>query len=587
MIRQNRIQATLALTLAVLFFAASAKSASKREAAAQQYRKAAQLYEDLLAVPAPELRLRQYQLVVNALRKVHLTDPSSGYSDDSLLRLGEVYHKMAERFSEQQYRDRAIETYEFLAREYPHSKHNGTARTMAANLGGGVVSPASSASPAGDPASQAQPTVAATAALSDEDHAAGKVVNHSERSDSRRVAAISEIRHHSYSDGTRVVLQMDGRTSLKYERLKRPDRLYIDLFGSRLADRLIKGRQLKINDSLLSTARLAQNRNNKSRIVLDLRNPVSFDAFWLDGPIRLVIDIRAAGAPRAERTVLALHPESPREPAPTQSRTLGRAPAAPRAADATAAGRLSLTRALGLKLERVLIDAGHGGHDTGSIGRGGLKEKDVVLDIALRLGKLVQERLGAEVIQTRTDDNFVPLERRTQIANERKVDLMISIHCNSAPSSKVRGIETYYLNFTSDSWELSVASLENAAASSSVHELEDLVSKIALEEKIEESRDFATKVQAKLHAGVSRHSSSIRNRGIRKAPFVVLIGAEMPAVLAEIAFISNRTDETLLGKASFRQEIAEHLYSGIADYARSLGTLTVKRSLAAGSAQRD
>ena len=584
MIRQNRIQATLALALAVLFFAVSAKSASKREAAAQQYRKAAQLYEDLLAVPAPELRLRQYQLVVNALRKVHLTDPSSGYCDDSLLRLGEVYHKMAERFGEQQYRDRAIETYKFLAREYPHSKHNGTARTMAANLGGGAVS---QASPASNTASQAQPTVAASAALSDEDHAAGKVVNHSERSLSRRVAAISEIRHHSYSDGTRVVLQMDGRTSLKYERLKRPDRLYIDLFGSRLADRLIKGRQLKINDSLLSTARLAQNRNNKSRIVLDLRNPVSFDAFWLDGPIRLVIDIRAAGAPRAERTVLALHPESPREPAPTQSPTLGRAPAAPRAADATAAGRLSLTRALGLKLERVLIDAGHGGHDTGSIGRGGLKEKDVVLDIALRLGKLVQERLGAEVIQTRTDDNFVPLERRTQIANERKADLMISIHCNSAPSSKVRGIETYYLNFTSDSWELSVASLENAAASSSVHELEDLVSKIALEEKIEESRDFATKVQAKLHAGVSRHSSSIRNRGIRKAPFVVLIGAEMPAVLAEIAFISNRTDETLLGKASFRQEIAEHLYSGIADYARSLGTLTIKRSLAAGSAQRD
>ena len=151
----------------------------------------------------------------------------------------------------------------------------------------------------------------------------------------------------------------------------------------------------------------------------------------------------------------------------------------------------------------------------------------------------------------------------------------------------MRGIETYYLNFTSDSWELSVASLENAAANRSVHELESLVSKIALEEKIEESRDFATKVQSRLHAGVSKYSSGIRDRGIRKAPFVVLIGAEMPAILTEIAFISNSKDEALLRKSSFRQEVAEYLYSGIADYASSLGTLTNRRSLSAGSAQRD
>ncbi|MCY4188809.1 MAG: N-acetylmuramoyl-L-alanine amidase, partial [Bryobacterales bacterium] len=372
-----------------------------------------------------------------------------------------------------------------------------------------------------------------------------------------------------------IVLQVDGRTALKYDRLKGPDRLYIDLFGSRVADALGAGRHLAVNDRLLSAARLAQNRNNKSRIVLDLRSAVSFDAFWLDNPGRLVIDVRSAGTPRAERTVLALSPQQPP------------APLAPRAAAATVAGRLSLTRALGLKLDKVLIDAGHGGHDTGTIGAGGLREKDIVLDVALRLGKLVEERLGAEVIQTRTDDTFVGLEKRTQIANAQGADLMISIHCNAAPQSSVRGIETYYLNFTSDSWELSVASLENAAANRSVHELESLVSKIALEEKIEESRDFATKVQSKLHAGVSKHSSGIRDRGIRKAPFVVLIGAEMPAILTEIAFLSNSKDEALLRKPSFRQEVAEYLYSGIADYANSLGLLTNRRSLSAGSAQRD
>lgn len=585
MIRQDRFFAALALGLAALLSTVAAEAASKRETAAKHYRKAAQLYEDLQSVPAPELGLRQYQLVVNSLRKVHLTDPSSGYCDDSLLHLAEVYRKMAERFGEEQYRDRAVETYAFLAREYPHSKHNQTARAMAAKLGAGPGASSTLASQPPDGAAQAPQATAGTAAaaLSDEEHAAGKVINPSGPPVARGVAAISGIRHHSYADGTRVVLETDRKAALKYDWLKRPDRLYIDLFSSRLADSLIKGRQLEINDRLLSKARLAQNRNNKSRIVLDLRTAVSFDAFWLEGPVRLVVDVRAAGTPRAERTVLALSPARVQRPEapPAQS------PEAPRAADVTAAGRFSLTRALGLKLERVLIDAGHGGHDTGSIGRGGLLEKDVVLDIALRLGRLVEERLAAEVIQTRTGDTFVPLEERTKIANERKADLMISIHCNSAPSSRVRGIETYYLNFTSDSWELGVAAFENAAASRSIHELEDLVSKIALEEKIEESRDLATRVQARLHAGVSKHSSSIRNRGVRKAPFVVLIGAEMPAVLAEIAFMSNRADEALLGKSSFRQEVAEHLYSAIADYASSLGTLTVTRSLSAGSSQRD
>lgn len=583
MIRQNRFRAALALGLAVLLSTVAAEAASKRETAAKHYRKAAELYQDLQNVPVPELGLRQYQLVVNSLRKVHLTDPSSGYCDDSLLRLAEVYSKMAERFEEDQYRDRAIETYAFLAREYPHSKHNQTAREMAAKLGSGPGAPSTLASQPPDGAGQPPQATAGTAALSDEEHAAGKVTNPSGPPAAGGIAAISGIRHHSYADGTRVVVETDRKAALKYDWLKRPDRLYIDLFSSRLADSVIKGRQLEINDRLLSKARLAQNRNNKSRIVLDLRAAVSFDAFWLEGPVRLVIDVRAAGTPRAGRTVLALSPARVQPPEAPRAQS----PETPRAADVTAAGRFSLTRALGLKLERVLIDAGHGGHDTGSIGRGGLLEKDVVLDIALRLGRLVEERLAAEVIQTRTGDTFVPLEERTRIANERKADLMISIHCNSAPSSRVRGIETYYLNFTSDSWELGVAAFENAAASRSIHELEDLVSKIALEEKIEESRDLATRVQARLHAGVSRHSSSIRDRGVRKAPFVVLIGAEMPAVLAEIAFMSNRTDEALLGKSSFRQEVAEYLYSAIADYASSLGTPTVTRSLSAGSSQRD
>ena len=574
---QNRLRAPAAAVAAILLCTTAGSAASKRATAERYYHSAHQLYQDLKLVPPLEMGLQQFELVAGALQKVHRTDPSSGYCDDALLQLAEVYQQMADRFDDAKYRDKAIATYEFLARDYPQSKHRQQAQTLAASLkaGGNQLAAAGrQQTTAAHKAPVAAAAAVADAALSDSAHAAGDLINPPTPLEPGRTTAISEIRHHSYDDGTRIVLHMDGKTPLKYNRLKGPERLYIDLFGSRVSDHLIKGKKVEINDQLLSTARLAQNRNNKARMVLDVRRGVSFDAFWLENPGRLVIDVRAAGTQRAPRTLAALDP--------TQE-----IPASPRAADATEAGRLSLTRALGLKLDRILIDAGHGGHDTGSIGPGGLREKDVVLDIAQRLGKLVQERLGAEVIQTRASDTFVPLEERTKIANERGADLMISIHCNSAPSSKVRGIETYYLNFTSDEWELSVASLENAAASRSIHELADLVSKIALEEKIEESREFATKVQDRLHAGVSKHSSAIRNRGIRKAPFVVLIGAEMPAVLAEIAFISNKTDEAFLRKSSFRQEVAQHLFDGISAYAASLGVVTMRRSLSPGSAQRD
>ena len=412
-------------------------------------------------------------------------------------------------------------------------------------------------------------------ALSDSAHKAGATTQPpGQLAPNKSLVPISAIRHHSYEDGTRIVLEMSGKTALKYDRLRNPSRLYIDLFGSRMSDDLIRGIQLEIRDPLLATARLAQNRGNKARLVLDLRRSVSFDAFWLSEPTRLVIDIRDSSAPRAPRTLQAL--------AGTPV-----TPVAPRAAATTADGKHSLTRALGLKLDRILVDAGHGGHDTGSVGRGGLREKDVVLDISKRLGKLLEQRLGAEVIYTRESDVFVPLEDRPRIANERNADLMISIHCNSAPSSRVRGIETYYLSFTSDAWELSVASLENAAAKSTMHELQDLVAKIALDDKIDESREFATRVQSGLHRGIGKHSSSIKNRGIRKAPFIVLIGAEMPAVLAEIGFISNKSDESLMRKSGFRQEVAEHLFNGISEYADSLGAVSLRSSLSPGSAQRD
>src|SRR5437879_1320475 len=197
-------------------------------------------------------------------------------------------------------------------------------------------------------------------------------------------------------------------------------------------------------------------------------------------------------------------------------------------------GQSTLTRALGLKVGRIVIDAGHGGHDTGTIGPTGLMEKDLCLDVALRLGKIIEQRLpGADVVYTRSDDSFIPLEERTNMANQAKADLFISIHANSSRDSDARGIETYYLNLKGSDEAMEVTARENATAQGGVHDLQDLVLKIARTEKIDESKELAEDIQDSLSRRIQKTSKQVKNRGVRKAPFVVLIGAAMPSILTE------------------------------------------------------
>ena len=265
-----------------------------------------------------------------------------------------------------------------------------------------------------------------------------------------------------------------------------------------------------------------------------------------------------AGLPSREA---AVKPGPPPIPAPTKN------------------GQHSLTRALGLKIGRIVIDPGHGGHDNGTVGPTGLMEKDLCLDVALRLGRLIEQRLpGAEVVFTRQDDSFVPLEERTAIANQSKADLFLSVHANSSPDNAVRGVETYYLNFSASDEAMEVASRENALAQGSIHELQELVQKIARNEKIDESREFAMEVQVALIKRLQTGNRKLKNRGVRKAPFVVLIGANMPSVLSEISFLSNPTDERLLRRSDNRQRVAEGLYHGVESYLRSINSLTYNQS---------
>ncbi len=239
-------------------------------------------------------------------------------------------------------------------------------------------------------------------------------------------------------------------------------------------------------------------------------------------------------------------------------------------------GETSLVRALGLKIGRIVIDAGHGGHDSGTLGSGGIEEKDVVLDVALRLGKLLHDRLGAEIVYTRADDTFIPLETRTAIANKAQADLFISVHANSSVDTDARGVEVYYLNFTSDPEAMKVASRENAVSTESVHELSDLVKKIALKDKIDESKELAADVDTSLYGGLRKGNAGLKDRGVKKAPFVVLIGANMPSILAEISFVTNPEDAAELETPAYRERVAESLYKGVARYAAGINGMKLK-----------
>ncbi len=475
-----------------------------------------------------------------------------------------------------------------------------------------------------------------------------------------RLPLITGIRHWSTPDYTRVAIDLQQEVSYQAARVSAPDRIFFDLYGTRLSPELSGQAVEVIDDGFLTRIRAAQTSPNTTRVVLDVNSVSDYSAFFLQNPPRLIIDVHGGRGPIPQRKIAsaiqpspALPPLSARTPSsnraasartppsvhadadngsalsdvaalgsqPDQVRATRHPTTAPVVASVAGTTRYSqpnqpprryastrsaddvppveagasgipapepapagqhvpnsMVRALGLKINRIVIDAGHGGHDSGTLGPGGLEEKDVVLDVALRLGRLLRQRLGADVIYTRSDDTFIPLETRTAIANQAQADLFISIHANSSPDTSARGVEVYYLNFTSSADALEVAARENASSDESIHQLSDLVKKIALQDKINESREFASDVDQSLYAGLDQGNPGLKDRGVKKAPFVVLIGANMPSILAEISFLTNPDDAAELSDPEYRQRIAESLYRGVARYVSSLNGMRVAQA---------
>jgi N-acetylmuramoyl-L-alanine amidase len=358
---------------------------------------------------------------------------------------------------------------------------------------------------------------------------------------------VTGIRHWSTPMGSTVVIDMQDQAPYEVHRLMSPERIYFDLHDTSLAAELDR-KTIDIGDVALTRVRVAQPVSGVTRVVLDTRDGSNFSVSMESNPNRMVVELRAS-----DRVVAANR---------TRVSTLETSVATKALSSLNARPEDDQLRAKTGKF-RIALDAGHGGWDMGTVGRKGLLEKDLVLDVARRLGKLLQARLGSEVIFTRTGDDYLPLDQRADFANQAQADLFVSIHANYSSLASARGVETYYTNTFASPGSREIEKRDTG----SVPQLTPVsLSAGELHEKIEESRRLAASIQRSLYATLAASSPGIRDRGVKGSQFLVLTGTTMPSILTEISFVSSPADERNLLSEAYRQQIAEALYKGIARY---------------------
>jgi N-acetylmuramoyl-L-alanine amidase len=359
---------------------------------------------------------------------------------------------------------------------------------------------------------------------------------------------IYDLRSHTHPSFTRIVVDIGRLHEYNFNQLPSPDRIFVDIYQAKL-NPILHGRSTAVDNEYVKQIRIAQKNPTTVRVVvdLDLKKTKRFQVWHIFDPFRIVIDIYPQTTTRDET------PEKTPQPAqPTKS-------------------GYSMARQLGLGINRIVIDPGHGGKDPGCIGRKGAREKDIVLDVSARLKKLLTTQTRVEVIMTRESDIFIPVENRPVIANQKQADLFISVHANSNPRKNRSGVQTFFLNFSSDPSVIATAALENATSSKNIGEMRSILRKIVRNVKIEESQDLAGKVQSNLVKNLQKSYKNIQDLGVKGGPFWVLIGGDMPSILIEISHLSNLQEESRLKTEKYRQQIAQGIYAGVIDYINSLG----------------
>lgn len=511
-----------------------------------------------------------------AFSAAYKTDPYHKLAPDSLLTLGHLHFLIYKRFGTMDDLNEALSYYDDIVSLFPKHSYADDALYKTAQIYAVELKDLKNATlvfarllavyPAGDMVRQAalglkdlkkevippeqisaQPKPV-SAVAGDPGASSAKPANppspEKTQQESKDFAQVIKVRHWSTESYTRVVIETSKPIAYEGHLLKqdgdKPRRLYVNLDNTHIARELQK--TIPIKDGLLQRVRSAQFAMETARVVLDTETLSDYKIFNLDDPFRIVIDVKGT-----EKI----------EPAPpTKVVNIPNAP--------------SLAQQLGLGIKRVILDPGHGGKDPGAIGVQGLREKDVVLLVAKKVARKISKELGIETILTRKHDVFLPLEERTAIANTSNGDLFISIHANAADAAQANGVETYYLDLAVTEDEMKIAAKENATSRRQISDLQKMLSSLMNNSKKDESAKLADFVQNNLVSGLTLQYAGIRDHGVKKAPFVVLIGAQMPSILTEIAFLTNPTEATRLRNDTYLEAIADHITNGVVKYAMVL-----------------
>lgn len=553
-----------------LLFVLCAQPLFAQEKGEELFEESLNLYKSLTADPVKINDEEIWDTIAKAFYSIYLTYPNSSKAPNSLFLSGKMYEEMGNRFNSQDALKKSIERSREFIRRFPNSNLTDDAQIRIARIieesdksqGYLEYKKVIKDYPKGDMVYAATKRINELSAYKPVKQAPDINITQKKSQD---LVSISEIRHWSTENYTRVVIHVDKESSftpffLKADRiLGKPPRLYVDIKGSRV------GHDLKvepIGKGLLEDIKFARNTTDQVRVVLYIKSFDDYRVFSLRDPFRIVMDIY--GEKPKEGDVFV------RQKGPGESKTYSTFP------QMDYKNISNLRGALGLKVRTIVIDPGHGGHDPGATGPTGLKEKDVNLAIAKALKRKIEDNGGefgvSRVVVTRSDDRFIPLEERTGIAKRERADLFVSIHCNAAKNNQAHGIETYILSFTTDPEALAVAARENSTTRKSLSDLADIVKKYLLSSKIDESTRLATHVQSSVVNRIAKKYNPVKNKGVKKAPFIVLIGADVPSILVESSFITNPHEEKRLKSEHYINEIADGIFSGIKKYSNEVET---------------
>ncbi|HKY22563.1 MAG TPA: N-acetylmuramoyl-L-alanine amidase, partial [Vicinamibacterales bacterium] len=593
------------ITAVALCLALAGATASLRAQSAASVRYEVLREQELRVSMSAGADAGDFRIVINRYWSFVRQYPKTGYADNALWQAAALSMDAFVRFGEDRDRYRAIQLFQWLRDQYPHSGFAARAAAQITQLA--QTEPQPRTLPESRPPSQ--PAFAAS--------------------------TIRALQRQTLPEVVRVTIELDREVPFYQERLEGPSRLFFDLKSTRTIPALADA-TFRYDSDVVRHIRLGRHPNNTTRIVLDLENVSRYSVFTLYNPYRIVIDSErsvplqlavnkgatsgtrsisvtpsapvafvtsrapvvpnptsALPAPRKPATAAASSVPvvpSPRVAPPAPSASTSTAPVAPPVPNAPVtpstpvaepdkpvltgkplspsanwSGKFSVARQLGLGVSRIVIDAGHGGHDPGASAFN-ISEAELVLDVTLRLEKLLLQQPGMEVVLTRRTNEYLSLEERTEVANRDSADLFLSIHANASANGTTRGVETYFLNFALNPQAEAVAARENAASGRTMNSLPGIVKAITLNSKLNESRDFAATIQRALVRGLRPGNKDIKDLGVKQAPFMVLIGAAMPSVLAEISFVTNPQEARLLKTPAYRQRIAESLLAGVLRY---------------------